>query len=718
MKIETEALGGPIGAAALRRLLALRGHKLQAAEVTGALQKAGRPRFAGGHAALAALSDALGHLGVTQVRLAATRADMLTERHLPALVEHEARAWVLREMRGARRLLDPGDGNPREVDRAALAGAFAIWLDHPVEAFKPKGKSTAARLLTGALAIRARLLVEVALATILTSALAVAISFFALQVYDRVIPSFAYATLHALAGVVGVLIAFDFVLRLVRAHLLDRISREVDEEVSVAVFRALSGVRLDARPGTVGTLAAQVAGLEVARSFFASSVLFTLAEMPFALLFAAVIAFIAGPIAWVYAALAIGAVAAALLAAARLRTLSRRQLEAGFRRNGLLVESIQGAETIKAFGAGWRFAERWREATAEIAGMGLRARTVMTSAATLAQTLSNAAYVGVVVFGVYLVESGSLTVGGLIACTMLGSRVIGPIASGVALITQAQQAAQSLRAVDSVLSLPPERDPDTPVLAPAALGHELVLEGARFFYANVPVPQVDVPALRIAQGERVVLLGPPGSGKSTLLRLLSGLYRPAQGRALLGGVDVTLLDPELVRRLVGYLPQEVQLFRGTLRENLDLEGTVSDDVLVSSVRELGLDALVRDHPRGLDREIAEAGSGLSGGQRQMAGVARLLLRRPRVWLLDEPTGALDQAFEARALQVLVRALSPGDSFVIATHRPAAIPLASRIIVMQQGRIVLDGERERVLHALRVNAERASQRSDSNPALAA
>jgi len=707
MKVETEALGGPIGAAALRRLLALRGQRLELAEVRRALEQAGAPRFAGGREALAALSAALASLGATRVRLAATRADMLSERHLPALLEHEGRTWVLREVRGARRLLDPGDGNAREVGEAELAAAFAIWLDHPDEPAEREGASTAGRLLARALAARGRLLVEVALATLLTSLLAVATSFFALQVYDRVIPSFAHATLHALAGVVGVLIAFDFVLRLARAHLLDRVSREVDVEVSVAVFRALSGVRLDARPGSVGTLAAQVAGLEVARSFFASSVLFTLAEVPFALLFAAIIAFIAGPIAWVYAIIALGALAAALVACAKLRVLSRRQLEAGFRRNGLLVESIQGAETIKAFGAGWRFAERWREATAEIAAMSLRARSAMASAATVAQTLGSVAYVGVVVFGVYLVESGSLTVGGLIACTMLGSRVIGPIASGVALITQAQQAAQSLRAVDAVLDLAPERDPGTALLAPADLGHELVLEGARFFYANVPVPQADVPALRIAEGERVVLLGPPGSGKSTLLRLLSGLYRPAQGRALLGGVDVTLLDAEVVRRLVAYLPQEVQLFRGTLRENLDLAGSVADELLVSVVRELGLDTLVRDHPRGLDRQISEGGSGLSGGQRQMAGIARLMLRRPRVWLLDEPTAALDQAFEARALQVLVRALAPRDTLVIATHRPAAIPYASRIMVMQQGRIVLDGERDRVLLALRANAERAA-----------
>ena len=307
--------------------------------------------------------------------------------------------------------------------------------------------------------------------------------------------------------------------------------------------------------------------------------------------------------------------------------------------------------------------------------------------------------------GVYLIEAGQLTLGGLIASTILGNRVVGPIVSGVNLIAQAQQAAQSLRAVDVVLALPPERDPAIEPLAPAGIGHTIGLEGARFFYSKVPVPQVDVPALHIAEGERVVLVGPPGSGKSTLLRLLSGMYRPADGRMLLGGVDASLLDPELVRNRISFLPQEVQLFRGTLRENLVLGAGVSDDLLLSVVQDLGLDHLVRDHPRGLDRDIAEGGTGLSGGQRQLAGLARLMLRRPRVWLLDEPTSGLDPVFEARALAALGRALAPTDTLVIATHRPAVIPFARRIIVMQRGRILRDGDRETVLTAPRTTGER-------------
>jgi len=702
---EGAALGGPVGAAALRRLLALWGRKLDLREVERALEQAGEPHFAGGREGLAALGGALERLGADQVRLAATRAGLLDARHLPALVDYDGRSWVLREIRDAQRLLDPGEGKPVEVDAALLADSYALWLEPPDAGGEDKDPGVARGLLATALGTRRRLLVEIAVATVLTSLLTVATSLFALQVYDRVVPAFAYATLWALAGVVGVLVVFDFVLRLVRARLLDRVSREVDEEVSVKVFRALAGVRLDARPRAVGSLAARVAGLETARAFFASTVLFTFAEIPFAMIFIVIIAFIAGPLAWIYIGLALAALSAAIIAYLRLRSLSELQLKAGYQRNGLLVESIHGAETIKAFGAGWRFAERWRESTAEIARMSLRARAAITGASTVATSLSSIAYVSVIVMGVYLIEAGQLTLGGLIATAILGNRVVGPIANGVNLIAQAQQATRSLHAVDGVLALPPEREPGVELLAPSAIEHAIVLDGTRFFYSNVPVPQVDVKALQIAEGERIMLLGPPGSGKSTLLRLLSGLYRPAAGRILIGGVDMSLLDPEFLRGMVGFLPQEVHLFRGTLRENLDIGGTAGDDALIEVVQTLGLDALVRDHPRGLDREIAEGGSGLSGGQRQLAGLARVMLRRPRVWLLDEPTAGLDAAFEARALSAFAQALAPSDTVVIATHRPGVIPFANRVLIMNRGRIARDGDPKTVLLALRAAAER-------------
>jgi ATP-binding cassette subfamily C protein LapB len=299
----------------------------------------------------------------------------------------------------------------------------------------------------------------------------------------------------------------------------------------------------------------------------------------------------------------------------------------------------------------------------------------------------------------------------LIACTILGSRVISPISSGVGLIVQAQHVGQSLRAADALLDLPGESGDADDLLSPNEIRNSLTAENVRFFYTDIPVPQVDVPALEIAEGERVVLIGPPGSGKSTLLKILAGLYKPNEGRVLLGGVDIGLLDVERLREVVGYLPQDAMLFSGTLRDNLALGGAVNDDDLINLVRDLGLDELVQDHPRGLDREITEGGAGLSGGQRQMASLARLMLRRPRIWLLDEPTAGLDSGYEARVFGVLAKVLQPRDTVVIVSHRPQSIKFAQRVIVMQKGRVVHSGEREDFLARMRAASLRGREENE-------
>jgi ATP-binding cassette subfamily C protein LapB len=280
---------------------------------------------------------------------------------------------------------------------------------------------------------------------------------------------------------------------------------------------------------------------------------------------------------------------------------------------------------------------------------------------------------------------------------------VGPISSGINLLTQGHAATLSLQAVNAVLSLPPQTEPGTQLLRPQRLGAALRLEGVRYAYDQSPVPQVDIAALNLAEGDRVVLIGPPGSGKSTLLRLLAGLYRPSAGRVLVDQLDMALLDPELLCRHVALLPQEVQMFRGTLRENLTLGAVVEDQQLADAVRELGLDSLVADHPRGLDRPIAEGGSGLSVGQRQLCGVARAMARRPRIWLLDEPSSALDPATERRMYQAIERMLGERDVLVVATHRPAAATLCRRAILMQRGRIVGDGDRAALVNQLRAVA---------------
>jgi ATP-binding cassette subfamily C protein LapB len=701
--------GSAVTAAALQRLLGLLGHGVELEAVRHAVQAAGAPSFGQGHETLRRLDGALGKLGLFNFELASTRGRTLEPRHLPLLIEHEGSSWVLLEQRGEHVVLDSGAGELRELPRAEIADALAVWLRPRTVAAAPDGDDAqpARALLWNALRQRRRLLAEIALASLLTSVLAVATGLFAQQVYDRVVPSFALSTLWALVGIVGVLLVFDFALRVVRARMLDRIACEIDEEVSSEVFRVLGDVRLDARPRAVGTLAAQVSGLESTRAFFTSSVLFTLAEIPFALIFIAVIACIAGPLAWIYVAAAAVALVMGLVAQARVRRLAAQQQVSMHSRNGVLVEAIAGSETLKALGATWRFAERWRALTHDISDHARRQRATNALTGSFAASLSSTSYLGVVVCGVYLIQDGSLTVGGLTAITMLGSRVVGPIAAGIHLLTQAHAATLALKTVNAVLSLPADRDPGVQLLRPQQLGAELRLEGVRFGYGEAPVPQLDIDSLTLAEGDRVVLVGPPGSGKSTLLRLLAGLYRPSSGRVLMGGYDLALLEPDALRRAVALLPQEVQMFRGTLRENLCLGAVVEDQRLLDAVRALALDTVLADHPRGLDRPIAEGGSGLSVGQRQLCGVARAMARRPRVWLLDEPSSALDPATEQRMYQAIEQQLGERDVLVVATHRPAAAGLCRRAILMQRGRVVGDGDRDALVYRLR-SAQRPAQ----------
>jgi ATP-binding cassette subfamily C protein LapB len=554
---------------------------------------------------------------------------------------------------------------------------------------------------------RSGTIVEIAVATFLTSLLAIGTSLFALQVYDKVVPSFAYSTLWALSGIVAILVFFDFCLRVIRSYLLDRLSTRLDEEVSTEIFKALGDVRLEARPKAIGALAAQIVGLDAARAFFTSSVLFTIAEIPFAALFIVVIGMLAGPIAYIYVVVAVFAIVVGVLAQMNVGRLSKQQLQNTYHRNGLLIEAITGVETIKALGAGWKFTKSWRTLTETISSLSLKSRMTLAVASSTAGALSSLAYVSVIVFGVYQIESGSLTVGGLIAATVLGGRVVSPIANGLNLLTQWHMANQSLRAVDGVLSLPRERRSDVELLSPSNLEASFLLENVRFYFDEAPIPTIEIPALTLSPGDRVLVVGAPGSGKSTLMRVLAGLYQPSAGRVLLGGVDIAMLDPELIRSKVAFLPQEIHLFKGTLRENLCLGGAPDDSALVKVVGMLGLDAAVAEHPRGLDRPISEGGGGLSVGQKQLCGVARLLLRRPKIWLMDEPSSALDAATEKKMYAAIEAALDPADILVIVTHRSASVPFCERVLVMQQGRIVIDEKRADLNDRMRLQAREAS-----------
>lgn len=710
-----------VSAPALHALLG----KLKVSVEPGALSQA--------HArAVQALPDAkpgeqlrrcLAEAGIKDVQPAILPWRRFDPRRLPALLWLED-AWWLAERRepGTVVLTREGGSTLRSCPEDTLHDALVLWLrvrGQPLAGetasgeagMAQDGSNPAARMVWRELLRERGWIAKVVVATVLVNILAIPSSIFAMQVYDRVVPTMAYATLTTMVVGMAFIVGLDWVLKTLRAHILDSVACGMDKRLSQQVYEHLLHLRLDQQPRSLGTLAAQVGGLDSVRQFFSASVVFALVDMPFALMFIALIGLIGGAVGWVYAGMLPLAVLVAVVARLRLRRLTRQQMARSNERQGLLVDSIRGAETIRASHASWRFAQEWQALTASIASYSIQQKALSHFSTTTMGSFSTVAYVAAVVVGVWQVESGHLTTGGMIACSILGGRVIGPIAQGVQHLVQWQQVSESLQMVNRLLSIGRERRPDQTLLLPEEAPASVALDKVRFSYPNSPVQHIHVPRLSFQAGERVLLLGPVGCGKSTLLKVLAGLYRPGEGRVRVGDADLWEIDPQWLGAQVGYLPQAVHLFKGSLRSNLTLSGAVSDGTLLQVSRELGLDQVAASSPQGLDLEISEGGEGLSGGQRQLVGLARVMMAQPRVWLLDEPTASLDGDAEARVWQVLQTRLRPEDILIVSTHRPMqAVGFATRVIVMQQGEVVRDGPPEQVTPGLvaRVQAMQAAQ----------
>ena len=632
------------------------------------------------------------------IQVAQLRWDRFDRRHLPALVLHE-NAWQYAD-HGEESCISmtDADGTCISLEADALTDAPVLWMRVPIGDLHVSTllRSKASRLLLTEVLKEKRWIVEVMVATLVVNFLAVATSLFSMQVYDRVVPTFAYSSLTALATGMAIIVVLDWALKFIRARILDGMAKKVDQVVSQRLFEHVIRLRLDSRPRSLGSLAAQMNGLESVRGFFSSTIVFAITDVPFCIMFIALIAVIGGLVSLVYITLLPVALCLALLTQRRLRDLARREIQRGHERHGLLVDAIQGAETIQACGGGWRFADAWRSITSTMAGYSLKSKLISSTTTTTTGTLGTIAYVAAIVVGVTRIEAGELTTGGLIACTILGGRVIGPVAQSVQTLVQWQYVRESLAMVNRLLDLETDRRDDQNLLIPDSLADTLDFEAVRFAYPNSPIQRIDIKRISFKAGDRVVLLGPNGCGKSTFLKVAAGLFKPSEGQVRLGGADLWELDPQVINERVGYLPQDVHLFKGTLRTNMALGGGVSDSRLLEVAGLLGIDRVAADNPRSMDLEISEGGQGLSGGQRQLVGLARVFLAGPRIWLLDEPSASLDMESENNILEAINRWVRPTDIVLIATHRPRLTTLANRVIVMRRGQVVADGTPEEIL----------------------
>jgi ATP-binding cassette subfamily C protein LapB len=616
---------------------------------------------------------------------------------LPLLAFSPDQGWLLAEQWEGRDRLRVWDGMPRTIDFHGELSLYDVDLPEPVVA---RRHSSAFDVFWRAIVARKEVLFAATIATIIANIITLATSLYSMQIYDRVIPRAGYSTLWVLT--VGVLVALliDFALRTTRALMIEREAAKIDQDVSEYFFARAQAVRLDARHAGVGTMAAQLRGMEQIRAMMSSGSLFLLADLPFALFFVVIIYLLGGWLALVpLISLPIALGIAWGLAKLIRNDTDRAQVSAN-RKNGLLVESIDAAETIKANRGGWQLLARWNRLTEDVHTAEDPVKRWTSTAGSIFSTLQQITYVALIAFGAIEVAQGRMTTGALIACAIIAGRVNGPLVTQLpSLIVQWGYSRASLRMLDQILQLPMDEDPEVQGLRPAHLGGALRLEGIRFAYPGAR-EGVDVPQLEIKEGERVAIVGGIGSGKTTLLRLLAGLYRPQAGRVMLGGLDASQIAPDVLRQHIGYLAQDYRLVNGTLRENLLLGlSNPGDDVLMDVIGKSGLMPLVSAHPRGLDLPIAEGGRGLSGGQRTLVGLTRLLLAKPPVLLLDEPTANLDDQVEGLALGAVAAQLGPARTLVVVTHKLRLLSLVNRVIVMMNGKVVLDGPTAEVVKAL-------------------
>lgn len=539
----------------------------------------------------------------------------------------------------------------------------------------------------------------VMLASLVANILALAGILFSRQVYDRVIPAESLPTLYVLFSGVVIAMLFDFVLRTMRVKITDLLGKIADVRVSDRIFGHALRIKNSERPKSTGTFIAQIRELEQVRELLTSSTVTAFADLPFFLLFCFVLWFIAGPLTLVPLCALLLLVLPGLLVQPSLKRLANEAMREASLRNAMLVETIQGVEDIKSLQAEQRFQQQWNYFNAVTADVNLRLRFIANTLGVWTQVLQNAVFACVVLFGAPMVMAGDLSVGSMVAASILASRMMAPMAQFTQVISKWQQAKVALNSLNQIM----ERNVDNPdherrVHKPFIQGHYR-LNKVTFNYADAKTASLHVKQLEITPGERIAILGRNGAGKSTLLQGLSGLLEAADGELILDGTSLAHIDPADVRRDVALLTQNSRLFHGTIRENLLLGAPdASDEDLYEALDLTGAKELVHKLHDGLDHVIQEGGTGLSGGQRQSLLLSRMMLRQPQVVLLDEPTASLDEATEKRFIQQLDQWVA-SKTLIVATHRMPILSLVNRIIVIDNGNVVLDDSKDKVLSTL-------------------
>ncbi|WP_137895666.1 type I secretion system permease/ATPase [Ramlibacter sp. 2FC] len=630
---------------------------------------------------------------------------------LPAvLLLHEERACVLlgfNEDRRTARVVYPELGDaPVTVDLADLAADYtgvAIYL-RPRLRFDARTPQVSGgrhgHWFWSVIAESYPLYRDVLLAALLANLFALGMPLFVMNVYDRVVPNQAVDTLWVLSLGLLLMLVSDLVLRTLRGRFIDLASSRSDVKLSAFIMERVLGMRMEQRPASAGSFASNLRAFESVRDFIGSATVTAFIDLPFGLIFMIVIGWIAWPM---LIPLLLGGIVMLLYALAvqgRMHELAETTYRAGAQRNATLIEGLVGFETIKALGAESPVQRKWEQSAVLLARVGTQLRLLSASASNGSAFVQQTINMVIVILGVYMIAERELSMGGLIACTMLASRAMAPVGAVAGLLVQYHTAATALSSLDTMMQSEVERPEGANFISRGHLRGAIEFRDVSFTYPGQHQPALRNVSLSIKPGERVAILGRIGSGKTTLEKLILGLYRPSSGAVLVDGIDQRQLDPAELRRQIGYVQQDVMLFYGTLRDNITMGAPLADDRAVVRAAELaGLIGMVNAHPQGFDMLVGERGESLSGGQRQGVAIARAVINDPPILLLDEPTASMDHSSEEDVKRRLT-AFAQGKTVLIISHRTSLLDLADRLIVMDNGRIVADGPKEQVVTALK------------------
>ena len=548
---------------------------------------------------------------------------------------------------------------------------------------------------------------DLIIATVMINIFALAMPLFVMNVYNRVVPNRAVETLWVLSGVVLMVLCADFLLRMMRGYFVDLAAIRTNIKLSSRILEKVLGMRMEEKPSSVGSFAASLQSFESVRNFISSAAVTAYVDLPFGILFVAVIALISWHLAVPILAGGGIMILYALSVQGKMRDLAQTTNQASALRNATLVENLAALETVKALGAEGRAQGRWERVVVFLERTGARLRLLSSSVANTAMWFQFSVSVAIMITGVYLIMDGSLSMGGLIAAYMLSSRAMAPISRTASLLTQYHSSARALASMEEIMKKEVERPEGIHFKSHHLFRGEIELRGVSFSYPDQEVQVLKDVSLLIRPGEKVALLGRVGSGKSTLGKLLLGLYRPSEGTILYDGIDMRQLDPSELRRNVGYVPQDVTLFYGGLRENIAMGAPRANERSIACAAALGgLDSSINSHPSGIDLQVGERGERLSSGQRQGVAIARALVKDPPILLMDEPTASMDHSTE-EIVKKRLSAFYEGRTLIVVTHKSSLLALVDRIVVIDEGRVVMDGPRDDVLQALKQGSQKGT-----------